>query len=49
LEVGCPKRIRVFVYTQIKRAAGIGDKIADILTENAARVLAGQPPTRRAA
>jgi predicted TIM-barrel fold metal-dependent hydrolase len=37
------------VYLQIKRAAGIGDKIAEILTANAARVLAGLPPARRSA
>jgi predicted TIM-barrel fold metal-dependent hydrolase len=35
------------VYTQIKRAAGVGDRIDEILTENAARALAGQPPQRR--
>jgi predicted TIM-barrel fold metal-dependent hydrolase len=37
------------VYLQIKRAAGIGDRIAGVLTENAARVLAGQSPVRKVA
>jgi predicted TIM-barrel fold metal-dependent hydrolase len=35
------------VYEQLKRAAGIGDEIAAILTENASRVLSGLPPQRR--
>jgi predicted TIM-barrel fold metal-dependent hydrolase len=37
------------VYLQVKRAAGIGDAIAEVLTENAARALSGLPPARRAA
>jgi predicted TIM-barrel fold metal-dependent hydrolase len=32
------------VYEQVRRAAGIGDEIADVLNANAARVLAGLPP-----
>jgi predicted TIM-barrel fold metal-dependent hydrolase len=32
------------VFDQLKRAAGIGDRLADVLTDNAARVLRGQHP-----
>lgn len=35
------------VYAQVKRAAGIGDDIDKVLTENANRVLQGLPPRRR--
>jgi predicted TIM-barrel fold metal-dependent hydrolase len=35
------------VYLQVKRAAGIGDRIDAVLTENAQRVLQGLPPQRR--
>jgi hypothetical protein len=34
------------VYDQVRRAAGIGDGIADVLNANAARVLAGLQPAR---
>jgi predicted TIM-barrel fold metal-dependent hydrolase len=34
------------VYDQVRRAAGIGDELADVLNANAARVLAGLPPHR---
>jgi len=36
------------VYAQLKRAAGIGDRLADVLRENASRVLRGLPPLREA-
>lgn len=35
------------VHLQVKRAAGIGDRIDAVLTENAQRVLQGLPPQRR--
>lgn len=34
------------VYAQLARAAGIGDALAGVLRDNAARVLRGLPPTR---
>jgi len=34
------------VYAQLKRAAGIGDRLADVLRENASRVLRGLPALR---
>ena len=34
------------VYMQVKRAAGVGDEISKILSENAARALKGQQPRR---
>jgi predicted TIM-barrel fold metal-dependent hydrolase len=32
------------VYAQLRRAAGIGDSLAEILSDNAARVLRGLQP-----
>jgi len=32
------------VYAQLQRAAGIGDGLASVLRDNAARVLQGLPP-----
>ena len=32
------------VYAQLRRAAGIGDALAGVLSDNAARVLQGLPP-----
>jgi predicted TIM-barrel fold metal-dependent hydrolase len=37
------------VYAQLERAAGIGDALADVLRNNAARVLQGLPPSRKGA
>ena len=34
------------VYLQLARAAGIGDRLADVLRDNAARALQGLPPAR---
>lgn len=34
------------LYAQLERAAGIGDRLADVLCENASRVLRGLPPLR---
>jgi len=34
------------VYLQLARAAGIGDRLADVLRDNAGRVLQGLPPLR---
>jgi hypothetical protein len=34
------------VYAQLRRAAGVGDELAVVLRDNAARVLQGLPPRR---